>query len=161
MNHLEAKTTKKLAVLRALARRKIQTWARRIIGGPFKTTAGSALSIDPFLHPVNLELDNFPNNPLLRVLSPVYDYIRSLRGLTTNSEHPNPNPKWISHHSEKLGPLHKKSDSQPLYILDTLEKRSPIPVLLWYDARNITIISTVATYNRSQRSQRIHRWQQH
>lgn len=53
--------------------RKVQTRAGKIIAGALKTTSGSALDIELFLRPVNLQLDVFLNDALLRLISsPAY-----------------------------------------------------------------------------------------
>lgn len=79
--------------------RKIQARAGRIIEGAFETTARSALDIELFLRPVNLQLDIFVSDaPLGLVSSPGYNYIKSFRGQASNPEYLNLTSKQIRSH---------------------------------------------------------------
>ena len=195
LNHLESKTTKKLAVLSALARstwgvsltdlrrtyistvlpqflycvsawyvpsgghgykikeqntlkymRKVQARAGKIIAGAFKTTAGAALDIELFLRPVNLQLDIFLNDALLRIVSsPAYPYVRSLRVQPSPPPQSNPSSQQTQAYFKRLSPLHKlELRFTAIYNkkLDSLEKRCPFPTTPWYKAPIITIASS-------------------
>ena len=49
--------------------RRINTRAGKIILGTFRTSTGAALDIELFLRPVNLQLDIFLHNALLRIVT--------------------------------------------------------------------------------------------
>lgn len=125
----------------------IQARAGKIIAGAFKTTSSSALDVKLFLRPVNLQLDVFLYNALLRIASsPAYTYIKSFRNHSSVSPD---NPQF-----KHLSPLHKlelRFSAVYKKDLDNLETRCLFPALPWYKAPFITIATAakeaIATHN--------------
>lgn len=123
--------------------RKIQSRAGKIISGAFKTTAGAALDVELYLRPIDLQLDIFLNNALLRLTSsPSCKHITSFCSQNLASQ----DPKQYRLYFAKLSPL-KKLEIRFTAIykkeLANMELRNLFPTRLWYNAPQ-TLIATSA-----------------
>lgn len=88
--------------------KRIQSRAGNIISGAFRTSAGVALDVELFLRPINLQLDIFLNDALLRIItSPAYKYIISIRTVQSYPPHSEILQPQQRHQFARLNPLQK------------------------------------------------------
>lgn len=133
--------------------RRIQARAWKIISGAFRTSAGAALDIELFLRPVNLQLDIFLHDALLRIVTgPTYKYITKCRKTLSESNNPGTTSKKAQQHFTRLSPLHKLElrftaiyhhNHHNHHNLQTLERRIPFPKLPWYKPPTVHIRASV------------------
>ena len=88
--------------------KRIQSRAGNIISGAFRTSAGVALEVELFLRPINLQLDIFLDDALLRIItSPAYKYIISTRTVQSYPPHSKILQPQQRHQFTRLNPLQK------------------------------------------------------
>ena len=123
--------------------RRIQARAGKIISRALRTSAGAVLDIEIFLRPVNLQLDIFLHDALLRIVaSPAYNYITKCRKKPSQLSNPGANTKETQWYFTHLSPFHKlelRFTFIYYHNLKTLERRIPFPTLPWYKPPTIHI----------------------
>ncbi len=94
------------------------------------------LEIELFLQPVNLHLDIFLHDALLRIVTgPIYKYITKCRRTPSQPSNLDANTKKIQQHFTRLSPVHKlKIRFTAIYHhnFQTLKRCIPFPTLTWY-----------------------------
>ncbi len=115
---------------------RIPARARKIISGVFRTSAGAALDIELFLQAVNLQLNIFLYDALLRIVTgPIYKYITKFRRTPFQPSNPGATTKETQQNFTRLSPLHKlEIRFTTIYHHNpkTLERRILSSTLPWY-----------------------------
>ncbi len=123
--------------------RRIQARAEKIISEAFQTSAGAALNIEIFLLPINLQLDIFLHDALLRIgTGSTCKYITKCRRTTSQPSNQGATTKEKYQHFTRLSSLHKLEISFTAiyhHNLKTLERRMPFPTLPWYKLPTVYI----------------------
>ncbi len=127
--------------------RRVQARAGKIISGAFRSGAGKALDIELFLGPVNLQLDLFLHDALLRIVTgSTYKYITKCHRKPSQPSNPGATRKKTQQHFTRWSPLHKlELRFKAIYHhnLKTLECCIPFPTLAWYKPPTVHISASV------------------
>ena len=114
-----------------------------LISEAFRSSAGAALDIELFLRPVNLQLDIFLHDVLLRIVTgPIYKYITKCRRTPSQPSSPSATTKEIQQNFTRLSLLHKleiRFTAIYYHNLNTLERRIPFSTPLWYKLHTVHI----------------------
>lgn len=113
------------------------------------------MDIELFLRPVNLQLDIFLHDALLRIVTgPTYKYITKCRKTLSESNNPGTTSKKTQQHFTRLSPLHKLElrftviyhhNHHNYHNLQTLERRILFPILPWYIRASVEL--TISNHN--------------
>ncbi len=101
------------------------------------------MDIELFLRPVNLQLDIFLHDALLRIVTgPTYKYITKFRRTPSQPSNPGATTKETQQHFMRLSPFHKleiRFTAIYRHNLKTLERRITFPTLPWYKRSTVHI----------------------